>query len=110
MNATTKTWPEVKVTLEVITRPIAPCELIMRGQGGEITVNGGSYLFSYLGEMTEEGFRVEGYHFEKPDGESYDLPEDLSSCECGDYLARVRPGGCKHIRAVRMLRERGVVA
>jgi hypothetical protein len=36
-------------------------------------------------------------------GEVYNLPRDLSSCECGDHLWRGnRPGGCKHMVALRM--------
>ncbi len=35
--------------------------------------------------------------------ESYDLPATLDACECGDFRNRNRPGGCKHIRAMRRL-------
>jgi hypothetical protein len=35
-------------------------------------------------------------------GQRYDLPADLSSCDCPDQLYRSeRPGGCKHMVALR---------
>jgi hypothetical protein len=44
----------------------------------------------------ETGARL-GWRLENCDnGRSYDLPADLSACECKDSLYRDRPGGCKH--------------
>jgi hypothetical protein len=35
-------------------------------------------------------------------GEVYDLPRDLSSCDCPDHVYRgERPGGCRHMQALR---------
>ena len=35
-------------------------------------------------------------------GEQYDLPRDLSSCDCPDRTYKPeRPGGCKHMVALR---------
>jgi hypothetical protein len=44
-----------------------------------------------------------GYRLRKfARGERYDLPADLSACSCGDRTHRPeRPGGCKHMAALR---------
>jgi hypothetical protein len=35
-------------------------------------------------------------------GEQYDIPRDLSSCDCPDRVYRPdRPGGCRHMQALR---------
>src|SRR4051812_35348491 len=55
---------------------------------GCITINGTSYLLHVL---------PDGYRLEKLDGALYDLPADLSSCDCADGIYNSeRPGGCKH--------------
>jgi hypothetical protein len=48
-----------------------------------------------------DGGLLTGYRLEKPDGTAYDLPADLSSCDCPDHCFHPeRPGGCRHMRAL----------
>ena len=42
-----------------------------------------------------------GLQLVKPDGKTYELPADLSECNCPDSLYRERQGGCKHRKALR---------
>jgi hypothetical protein len=49
-----------------------------------------------------DGARLLGYRLEKADGTMCDLPADLSSCDCPDHCYHPeRPGGCKHLGAMR---------
>lgn len=43
--------------------------------------------------------RTVGWRLERDEGETYDLPADLSACDCRDHLFRRRE--CKHVFAVR---------
>ncbi len=49
------------------------------------------------------GEKCVGYRLRKfGTGRQYDLPADLSACSCGDRTHRPdRPGGCKHMAALR---------
>jgi hypothetical protein len=54
-------------------------------------------LAAYVGDRCT-GFRLTKFGT----GEVYDLPRDLSSCDCPDHTFRPeRPGGCKHMQALR---------
>jgi hypothetical protein len=50
-----------------------------------------------------QGDRCTGFRLTKfATGEVYDLPRDLSCCDCPDQTYRPeRPGGCKHMQALR---------
>jgi hypothetical protein len=47
--------------------------------------------------------RVTGFELSKfGTDQRYDLPADLSSCDCPDHVYREeRPGGCRHMQALR---------
>jgi hypothetical protein len=51
-----------------------------------------------------DGGNVAGYRLTKfGGGRRYDLPADLSACTCADRTHRPdRPGGCKHMAALRL--------
>jgi hypothetical protein len=52
--------------------------------------------------LDHEG-RVTGFELSKfGTDQRYDLPADLSSCDCPDHIYREdRPGGCRHMQALR---------
>jgi hypothetical protein len=59
---------------------------------------------AYWCETSFEGDRLLGLRLRKFGGEepAYDLPADLSSCDCPDRTYRAeRPGGCRHMAALR---------
>jgi hypothetical protein len=60
-------------------------------------------LTSYWCELHVNAGLVTGYRLRKfVTGEKYDLPRDLSSCDCPDGIYRAgRPGGCRHAAALR---------
>ena len=63
-----------------------------------LSINGTAYeiLPVYDGEA------LAGYRLLKADGAMYDLPGDLSGCDCPDATYHPeRPGGCKHQQAMR---------
>ena len=67
---------------------------------GVVLINGATYSLALLNEGC-------GVRLMKADGVTYDLPADLSTCDCPDATYRVRPGGCKHMRAMSALRAAG---
>jgi hypothetical protein len=71
---------------------------------GEILINGKPYYFT----RHATGYRLTGYDDRKGEVTTYDLPLDLSSCDCPDGTYRgERPGGCKHRRAILAMRRAG---
>jgi hypothetical protein len=61
-------------------------------------------LTSYwCGASTDDQGRITSLHLRKfATGEQYELPADLSSCNCPDSTYRSeRPGGCRHQVALR---------
>jgi hypothetical protein len=69
----------------------------------EIAVNGKPcYLTRH-----ETGYCLTGFDARKGKVSAYDLPLDLSSCDCPDATYRVREGGCKHQKALAALRTAG---
>jgi hypothetical protein len=59
---------------------------------GYLLINGTTYVVELL---------QDGYRMTKTNGDCYDLPRDLSTCDCPDSVyASERPGGCKHRRAL----------
>lgn len=107
---TRKVFPPVSPEVRLVVAPIAPCELLADGSAGSVTIGGKPYTISYHGELPESGdVEIHGYRLEKEDGTTYDIPSDLSSCECLDHLSRTRKGGCRHIVCVRTLRNAGQI-
>ncbi len=75
-----------------LTRPYA------QHAAGVLAINGTAYevLPVYDGEL------LAGFRLLKADGAMYDLPADLSRCDCPDHTFHPeRPGGCKHMGAMR---------
>jgi hypothetical protein len=70
---------------------------------GGVAINGKAY---YL-QLFNQGYRLTGWDERKAEPTVYDLPADLSSCDCPDAEFRARPGGCKHRRALAALRGAG---
>src|SRR4051794_34518234 len=62
-------------------------------EGGVLEINGTPYDLLPLYDGEE---RV-GYRLLKADGAMYDVPADLTGCDCPDATFHPeRPGGCKH--------------
>jgi hypothetical protein len=75
-----------------------PGVLVITSEDGRGNVNVGTFVVYEL----RDGGALTGYRLEKPDGEVYDLPADLSSCDCPDRCFHPeRPLGCRHMRALR---------
>lgn len=104
MNATitrAKAAKKVSGTVKLVSAPV------MGGRLGELVINGKGYLC----QRTDAGFRL----CCQVDGAgrpvSYDLPADLSGCDCPDHTFRPhREGGCKHMAALAALVKRGLVS
>src|SRR5690349_14876320 len=63
--------------------------------GGILAINGTAYEVLPL----YDGTALVGYRLLKADGRMYDLPADLSRCDCPDATYRERE--CKHVKALR---------
>jgi hypothetical protein len=100
--------PPVSGVVRLIAPPVAPCVLIPGGQAGSVSINGDTYALTFI---VHEAGDVNGYHIVKDaTGSAYDLPADLSTCDCPDATYRVRPGGCRHAAALRALKAAGKIA
>jgi hypothetical protein len=91
-------------------KPAAGSVTVLRPVGtvnettGEVSINGKPYYLTCL----ESGFRLTGYDAREGAVTTYDLPADLSSCDCPDAVYNAgRPGGCKHRKAMQALRSAG---
>jgi hypothetical protein len=75
-----------------------PGVLVVTSTDAQGNLNVGTFTVS---EHRDAG-RLVGYRLTKPDGQVYDLPADLSACDCpdGTYHSE-RPGGCRHRKALR---------
>ncbi len=99
-------------------KPLPPVNVTARFVGGatrQDVIDGAAVLSIATGDDTDRdesaywcraifagdvctGFRLTKFGT----GEVYDLPRDLSSCDCPDHTYRgERPGGCKHMAALR---------
>src|SRR5262245_33612762 len=68
----------------------------------EIAISGKAYLCRCL----DHSFELVSLDARRDDVTAYELPADLSSCECLDYLSRSHrriDGKCKHQKAVAVL-------
>jgi hypothetical protein len=55
----------------------------------------------YLVTENRDGLALLGFRLQKADGSHYDLPAELTTCDCADATHNPeRPGGCKHRRAL----------
>jgi hypothetical protein len=88
----------------LLRRPICCCEILPNGAPGLASINGGEYRIACNAELPEVGEPiVYGYRLTSPAGDVYDVPADLSSCDCmGSERWRAQFGAdvCKHVRAL----------
>ena len=105
MTTVTKTRKQVKPlapangTVKVV-RPIGA----VNDRAGEVAINGKGYYLS----RHDTGFTLTTWDDRHAAVVAYDLPLDLSSCDCPDATYRgERPGGCKHRRGLQALRQAG---
>src|SRR5262249_54817071 len=98
----------MKTILTKTRKPLKPSSGVVRivwqvgavnDHAGEILLNGKPYYLALRGSCyTLTGFCA------RRGVVSYDLPADLSSCDCPDSEFRdERPGGCKHRKALQAL-------
>jgi hypothetical protein len=68
-----------------------------RHEGGVLEINGTAYELLPL----YDGDQLAGYRLLKADATTYDLPADLSGCDCPDvHFHPERPNGGKHRAAL----------
>jgi hypothetical protein len=72
------------------------CRPDLHGLGGVLEVNGQSYELLPL--YTDD--TLDGYRLLKADGAMYDLPRDLSTCDCPSRTFRPDVA-CKHMLALK---------
>ena len=92
-NVRNRTAPVKPGLARVVCRPTADAP-------GLVVINGTSYSVALMNEGA-------GIRLMKACGVTYDMPADLSSCDCPDDTFRERPEGCKHRRALAALRAAG---
>lgn len=119
MTKTKKVNEPVKGSVKVIRAVVAPCVMCPDGLPGLVEITSEtqkgpvrkSYVLVCFATLTPESLTVDGYRLtesgSKSAYESYDLPADLSCCECLDNAFRPREGGCKHQKALLALRRQG---
>lgn len=90
-------------------KPLGPahgtCRWVLQPAGrrpGILALGGLTYLFEVLRHGgTPYGFRLSREGDEAAAELAYQLPADLSGCDCPDAVYRAaRPGGCKHRRSL----------
>jgi hypothetical protein len=91
-------------------KPVSGSVRVLRPVGavnagvGEVSINEKPYFL----QVMETGYRLYGYDERNRAVTSYDLPLDLSSCDCPDATYRgERPEGCKHRKALAALKHSG---
>ena len=100
----TVTDPRNPLKTRPATRPAAGlCRWLAKPSaehaGGVLSINGTAYDVLPL----LDGDSLAGYRLLKADSTMYDLPADLSSCDCPDHCYHPeRPGGCKHMAALKV--------
>ncbi len=76
-----------------------PGVLVITSADARGVENVGTFVVS---ENRDAAGALAGFRLTKPDGTAYDLPADLSSCDCPDATYHPeRPGGCRHQKAMR---------
>lgn len=91
----------VKPEWRWLRTPCWPCVLAPAGFMGILEIDGAAYGVTPLSEYPAVGYRLQ-----KQDGTLYDIDAQTAwggwSCDCPDGTYRPeRPGGCRHIVAVR---------
>jgi hypothetical protein len=91
-------------------KPVNGCLRIVRPLGevndntAEIAINDKPYYLT----RHDSGYRLTGFNQKKMEVTVYDLPLDLSACDCPDGTYRPeRQGGCKHRAALSAMRKAG---
>jgi hypothetical protein len=94
---------------KLLRKPICPCEMLADGVPGVATLDGHIYLVAYVAHLPAVGSPViRGYSVINPDGDTYHLPADLSSCECLGHLRWASRGTvCRHRRALAQFKTAG---
>ncbi len=94
-------------------RPVSGRVRVLRPVGsvnattGEVSISGKCYYLT----VHATGYRLTGWDRQHRQPTAYDLPADLSGCDCPDAVyAGERPGGCKHRRALAALKAAGKLA
>jgi hypothetical protein len=112
------TVPALAQSVKPSRKPLAPVQVVGRFVGGasrQDVIDGAAVLSIVSGDATDRdetaywcranftGGVCIGFTLTKfATGEVYDLPRDLSSCDCPDQTYKgERPGGCKHMAALR---------
>ena len=113
MGSLTESRPSVKSSRSnrKPLQPVSGSVKVLRPVGdvnattGEILINGNK---QYYLQVLQTGYRLWSYDERARAVTSYDLPLDLSSCDCPDATYRSeRPEGCKHRRALAALKAAG---
>jgi hypothetical protein len=113
MPTTTRTRKPREDAFTLLRRPISPCEMVPAGIPGAVEINGDVYTLGYNATCPEQGdVVIHGYRLTKGGGTVYDLPEDLSECECLGHLRWSQERGirCKHRRCLEELKANGEIA
>jgi hypothetical protein len=118
MNATCTRRRILPVRLEeatLLSKPICCCEMIPAGVPGLVSINGATYTLALNATLPDVGEPiVHGYRLTSTESyKTYDLPHDLSTCDCPDWFFRrntVAHPHCKHQLSLRQFREAGKLA
>ena len=99
----------------VLSRAVCPCEMLPKGLPGLVSINGKVYTLAYNATLPEVGEPIiHGYTLTSTeDYKRYDLPADVSTCDCPDWFFRrntVEHPRCKHQISVSQFKEAGKVA
>jgi hypothetical protein len=99
----------------VLSRAIAPCEMLPNGLPGIVSINGRTYTLAYNATLPEVGEPVvHGYRLTCTESyKVYDLPADAGECSCPDWIFRRGTPAfplCKHAMSVRLWKEAGKLA
>lgn len=92
----------------LVTRPVYCCEIVPEGIPGEVLLGNTGYQFEFIARLPDEGEPVLlGFRFSLEGEEPHDVMISEYGLECDCRDCQVRQRACKHIFAVKTLRERG---
>jgi hypothetical protein len=99
----------------VIRKPVCCCEMLPAGLPGLVSINGKEYAWALNATLPEVGEPiVHGHRLTcLESGKFYDLPADLTTCDCPDWFFRrntIAHPHCKHQLSLRRFREDGKLA